>query len=367
MIQAKRRRATIRRENAGYWMSYSDVMAALLLMLILLLFFYVNQYLSLQERREQELALKEQEIRTQQELLDQTDSLLAQKANELAAAQGLLNNQEVELLDKNIRLEDSLARLAAQQLDIEEQKALVAFALQHAEEYQAQLEAQQETLDAYEAQLSDRDKALFLQQLDVEQLQALLANQSTQLNLQQQQIDQLVGVRAAIVAQMRESLAAANLNVNVDHVTGAITLDSSIVFDYNGRTIKESGRRFLDEFLPIYVRTLLMGENSAYVSELIVEGHTDSVGGYEYNLNLSQQRAYEVVRYCLSDSFTGLTAQEKLILREKLTANGRSFSSLIYRADGTEDAEASRRVEFKFRLKDEEMISGMNQILSGME
>jgi chemotaxis protein MotB len=357
-LEVRRRKAVVRHENASYWMSYSDIMAALLLMLVLLLFFYVNQYIGLQAKRELELAAKEAELRTQEDLLTQTENLLAQKAEELASARGQLNNQEQELQDKNTSLEEALAKLAQQQLDYRTQAALLALAIQEADATRAQLDLQQESLDTYAQQLTDKDKELILQQLDVEKLQALLENQ-------QWQIDQLVGVRAQIIAQLRDSLASAALNVNVDQQTGAITLDSSVVFDYGQSTIKAGGRAFLDEFIPIYVRTLLLGGNGDYVSELIVEGHTDSVGSYDYNLNLSQQRASAVVRYVLGDYFTGLSQQEKLVLREKLTANGRSFSAPVYRANGMEDAEASRRVEFKFRLKDAEMINSMSQILSG--
>ena len=37
---------------------------------------------------------------------------------------------------------------------------------------------------------------------------------------------------------------------------------------------------------------------------------------------------------------------------------------LIYNADGTENMDASRRVEFKFRMKDSEMIDEIRNILS---
>ena len=38
-----------------------------------------------------------------------------------------------------------------------------------------------------------------------------------------------------------------------------------------------------------------------------------------------------------------------------------------FNADGSVNMEASRRVEFKFRLKDAEMINEMNRLLSEME
>ena len=59
-----------------------------------------------------------------------------------------------------------------------------------------------------------------------------------------------------------------------------------------------------------------------------------------------------------------LTSAQKHRLQQILTAKGRSYADLVYNADGTENAEASRRVEFKFSLKDTEMIEEMNRILS---
>ena len=50
-------------------------------------------------------------------------------------------------------------------------------------------------------------------------------------------------------------------------------------------------------------------------------------------------------------------------LRTVLTANGKSYSNPIYGDDGEVDMDASRRVEIKFRLQDEEMIDEMMDIL----
>ena len=61
----------------------------------------------------------------------------------------------------------------------------------------------------------------------------------------------------------------------------------------------------------------------------------------------------------------GLSGAQQRVLQNLMTAKGRSYSDPVYYADGvTENKEASRRVEFKFRLKDAEMIDEMNRILS---
>ena len=100
-----------------------------------------------------------------------------------------------------------------------------------------------------------------------------------------------------------------------------------------------------------------------YVSEIIIEGHTDTNGSYIYNLELSQQRAFSVAKYCLTESNGIISSTDVELLRSVLTANGKSYSNPIYKEDGSVDLEASRRVEILFRLQDEEMIAEMMNIL----
>jgi len=180
---------------------------------------------------------------------------------------------------------------------------------------------------------------------------------------QQKQLNELVGVKLKIIKQLNEEFSDSDLKVSVDPQTGAITFDSSVLFDFNKSAIKSSGRSFLKEFMPKYFDVLMNKENRKYVAEIIIEGHTDTVGSYMNNLSLSQDRAYSVAEFCL-DSKNGVVSSKQLsILRKIVTANGRSYSSPIYRSDGSVDMAKSRRVELKFRLKDDEMISEMQKLL----
>ena len=79
-------------------------------------------------------------------------------------------------------------------------------------------------------------------------------------------------------------------------------------------------------------------------------------------------RALAVAQYCLGTEMAGLSSSEKQMLQSILTANGRSYADPVYMADGvTVDMEASRRVVFKFRMKDAEMIDQMSEILEGQQ
>lgn len=183
------------------------------------------------------------------------------------------------------------------------------------------------------------------------------------LDAQQKEIDEIIGVKMDIIQALSEVFKNSNLTIDIDEQTGAIALDSSVLFAYNSAELTPEGTQFLNHFLPLYISVLRGDTYRPYISEIIIEGHTDTAGDYMYNLNLSQRRAYTVAQYCLSGEqsiFDPATVED---LRTIMTANGKSFSDPVYKEDGTVDAAKSRRVEIKFRLQDEEMINKLQNIL----
>ena len=156
---------------------------------------------------------------------------------------------------------------------------------------------------------------------------------------QQEMLDKLVGVRTDIIEALVYEFKDTDLSINIDDKTGAITFDASILFEFGKSELKDSGKNFLNEFLPRYVHILQSEEFQSDIAEIIIEGHTDSVGTYLNNLELSQNRALAVARYCLAEGDSILEASSMEKLRGIVTANGRSYSNLILKDDGTEDAE----------------------------
>ncbi|MBS5680939.1 MAG: OmpA family protein, partial [Clostridiales bacterium] len=189
--------------------------------------------------------------------------------------------------------------------------------------------------------------------------------QAALLAAQQAQIDKLVGLRSQIIEDLRDNLSNVGQRVTVDRKTGAVTFESSVLFDTGKNEIKDAGKAALNSCIPVYIHTLLSDEYRDYVGEIIVEGHTDTTGQYLNNLALSQQRALAVATYCLSDEMTGLSDADKETFKSILTANGRADADPIYNADGTVNMDASRRVVIKFRMKDSDMIDQMSAILEG--
>lgn len=218
-----------------------------------------------------------------------------------------------------------------------------------------------QSLQTYEEKVRIQEEQ---QQMMTEQ-QEKLANQQAQLESQQKQIDELIGVKTDIIKALNDTFRDSNLRIDIDEQTGAISLDSSILFGFNSDKLSTEGTDFLKDFLPLYISVLLSKEFRPYISEIIIEGHTDTSGNYMYNLNLSQKRAYSVASYCLDENTTFLPEKQLVDLRGIMTANGKSFSNPITDDNGNVDAEKSRRVEIKFRLQDEEMITQLRQLLEG--
>lgn len=213
-------------------------------------------------------------------------------------------------------------------------------------------------------QYGQKEKELIEQQQIVAEQQKLVKEQQAVMEEQQEQLDKLIGVRSELIEALKYEFEDTDLKVSVDPQTGSITFDSSVLFDFNKHELKETGEEFLKEFLPRYLSVLLAQDYKEYVSEIIIEGHTDTQGSYLTNLELSQKRALAVASFCLQDDGGVLPSEDIQELRNIVTANGRSFSNPIYNEDSTVNMDESRRVEFKFRLKDEDMVNEMINILN---
>lgn len=138
-------------------------------------------------------------------------------------------------------------------------------------------------------------------------------------------------------------------NAELDRPTLTLRFrEPEVLFDRNSATIKPEFEAILSDFFPRYVRQLEPFRQ--VIREIRIEGHTSSEWGpesspleaYFSNMALSQQRTQEVLRYAY-----GLDAvQQAGWFRERVAAVGLSSSRLVRDAQGAEDAEASRRVEF---------------------
>ncbi|WP_102027542.1 OmpA family protein [Salirhabdus sp. Marseille-P4669] len=185
-----------------------------------------------------------------------------------------------------------------------------------------------------------------------------LEGKEAEIQEQQEMIDALVGYEQGVIQDLSRAFQEQGVQVEVDPESGAIKFDSDLLFDYDKAELKEEFKAQLKQIIPVYSSVLLSEENRGAIESILIEGHTDSDGSYMYNLELSQDRAFSIVSYILSDEFGDFPNKE--ILREKVSAIGKSESTPVL-VEGQEDMNKSRRVELKFRLA---MSDEMDKILS---
>lgn len=283
----------------SYWQSYSDMMAALLLIFILM----IAITLAIYRQKTNDLEQTKLELNTAQSELDATIADLEKSNEELAA---------------------SLAELQ----QAYEQAALT----------------QQELNDAY---------------LEIE-------NAREELTTTKQELQDIVGIRTDIIGALQSAFS--NSTMKVDAQTGSITFSSDVLFRYNSALLTADSKETLKNIIPMYLDVLLQDQFRDYIAEIIIEGHTDTDGGYRSNMELSYERANAVADFCL-DKRNGLSEVKIQQLQKLLTVNGKSWSNPVYKKDAngnaTEkvDMPASRRVEIKFRLKEDEMIEKIAGVL----
>lgn len=321
----RRHKKTYERHNI--WRSYSDIMAGLLLLFILVM---CISFMEAQKNYHEKLEEQATHQQTQNELLTK------------------LQEREQEIDEQQAALDEQSALLASQQADLDEKSALVLSQQADLKEKEALVKSQQQELD--------EKNALMLQQ------QAALDEQESLMAQQQQKIEQIIGVKADLISVLKEEFEQHDLSVVIDEASGSIALDSNVLFEYNESTLTDEGAAMLGEVLPIYCKVLMNEQYQDYLAELSIDGYTDTSGDYIYNMQLSQERAMAVANYLFQDADSFLTSQELETLKQKLTSNGHSMSNPVY-SNGEVNMDASRRVEVRFRLKDEEMINELKQIL----
>jgi flagellar motor protein MotB len=131
----------------------------------------------------------------------------------------------------------------------------------------------------------------------------------------------------------------------------------------------------VSEIWPLYQNIITQDTFLNYISEIRIEGHTDTLppknhllNSYEYNLNLSSLRAQQVLKFIKDQpSYLSLDSSKKNRLQYLLTANGMSYSRALndsnevtYLSNNkTINIDKSRRVEFRIVTTNQKLIESL--------
>ena len=206
----------------SYWQSYSDMMAALLLMFVLLIAITLSIY-----------------------------------------------KQKTEDLDKTrLELDTARSQLDSVITDLENSKA--------------EVEKSNEELAASLAQLQDAYAQAALTQEELNNAYLEIENAKQELATTKNELQNIVGIRTDIIGALQSTFH--NSSMKVDAQTGSITFSSDVLFRYNSATLTADSKETLKEIIPMYLDVLLQDQFRGYIAEIIIEGHTDTDGGYQSNM-----------------------------------------------------------------------------------
>ena len=409
------------KNDDNFWISYADLMAGLLFVFILVIGAIIIKYLYTQtdlqtmrvdlEKEKSALNISEEKLSNKKSQLEKINSKLRkvneekvhlsfqlaksknmfeETKNELQEAKELSkklneslfkNNKELQLSNEQIVkitkiLEDKNNNIALLNKNIEEQKNQIDLELENIRLNANEIEKLKNLLLGYE--LQDKEKTAENQKLAQEiktnqnmiqlkdsellMLEEKLITQSKvhqklveEFDITKVKIKHLTGIKITVISKLRKKLGN---SINIDEKSGAIKFSSNILFGQGEYKLKEDSKKQLSVILKEYIQTLLDDkEIKQYIHSITIEGHTNSDGSYLNNLELSQQRALEVMKFLYESNIS-----DKTLLSKYVNASGRSYSDRIYK-NGIEDKDSSRRIEIKFRIKNESAIKELQNFL----
>lgn len=140
--------------------------------------------------------------------------------------------------------------------------------------------------------------------------------------------------------------------------------EPEVLFASGSAELKPEFKAILNDFFPRYARILTSPRYRSSITEVRIEGHTSSdwtgstspQDAYFHNMELSQARTRSTLNYVL---MLPTVEQHRAWLWRFLTANGLSSSRPILDAERHEDAQRSRRVEFRVRTDAETRIANI--------
>jgi len=384
-------------EGSNFWISYADLMAGLLFVFILLIGAIVSKSIILKSNlheKEDRLVQISQTLKTKEASLDDLSVSLAKNIALLGEKDKNLAENKQDIADKNklikakdksisknkkmlVLREDEIKKLnqmllqANTQKDLLSNKVIVVQNLlkdtnstlqkekksfnKRLKDYKGKIIVLSDQLTDINQTVENRDKKLLKLLNALDERETKYDGLIEKLQSQKAKIKSLTGIKLKVVAALKEELGS---NINIDKNSGSLRLASNILFDKGSAVLKDEAKTELKRSFEEYIGALVTNPKiKPHLDRIIIEGHTDSDGGYLYNLDLSQKRAFAVMNFLLTLDF----AKENNI-KPLMIASGRAYLDAV-KVDGIEDKDASRRIEIKFRLKNEDAMHEIEKVL----
>jgi chemotaxis protein MotB len=315
---------------------------------------------------------------------------LGKALSQLNGELGQAKDQIAALNQDKQGLANQLAQLQVAQKQksnrIGELQSLLAHSKKQRADLASRLSSKQETLQTCETQVATTSKTQKTLSQKLKNHDQKISQVAERVDKARAAIQQKRRDRRHIAQKLIENLKAANIDVQVDPETGNVTLrmDDAFYFRNDSSLLKDKAKVKLSKLMPVYAQSLLGDPTIAKrISGVSVTGFAspkyrgdfidpaEATGkAYEYNLELSTNRARSIVRYVFDDEINdyryktqmkGLVSVVGKGLMDPVphepesicVTNAKARQRLERCSCGPFDCKTSRRVEINFHLKDQ--------------
>lgn len=316
-------------EKSSFWLSFAGLMTGLFFLFVLVVGVVVVRYsifaselLYLQKDLNENIAslnAANKELKNKHDSINEFVNKL--KANpDAATLDKLYKNLNQELAKSTTTINSSLDVISLKN-----------------DELITQIYTQDEQISNLKIEIEQKDSEIEILQKDL---------QSTK-----QSLETYTKIRENIGISLQSKLGSI---AKIEPKNAEVTMSAAKIFNINSTAIRDDAKFDLRRIFKVYFDYILSPDIAKNIDKIIIECHTDSDGGYLHNLELSQKRALEIMKFAYA-------TYKDSNLSKYLIAVGKSNSEIVLK-DGIEDPVASFRIKIKFDLKDSQYF--IEQVLN---
>ncbi len=240
-----------------------------------------------------------------------------------------LYRREKELEEKSRQLEEKIIIIDQRQLDNETRSSELDKLKGEIEEKERKLAEQQKIMTGQSGDIEKLTSDVADRERRVQELEGIISSQQSQVQALESKIS------SALV-----DFAAGDLSVNRRDGKVYVSLQSKLLFKSGSKTVEPRGKEALGKVADVL-------RNNSDI-DIIIEGHTDNVGGTQANWDLSVLRATSVVKL-LIDTYG--------VNPGRIVASGKGEHAPVASNDNNDGKQLNRRIEIILSPKLDELYN----------
>lgn len=177
-------------------------------------------------------------------------------------------------------------------------------------EFQRRIAASELQLRSVQAELQAGRAELDISQRRLREQQLVVADSNRQLGTLRAQLQSIAVLRVSVLEKLKTAIetqlgrgSASGELVTIGN-NGDITVNESLVFEYNSYAIKKQAKPFLDSLAKALGNLLADAAVRETIDTIVIQGHTDERGSASFNWDLSAKRATAVLDYLFQTNKT---------------------------------------------------------------